>query len=81
MSRRQVNRGVVYTGKVGARLRPSRRGMFSGRRIVKAVVNFSGGPLHGMRARLEAVFGYSSTLPIVCRGMCGSYINGQWRPA
>lgn len=79
--RRARNTSCIYTGRVGAKLRPSVRGMFSSRRVFKRLVRFHGGPLHGYGAWLEAPGGsslFSSTLPIVCKGQAGSYINGAW---
>lgn len=81
MSRRQVNRGVVYTGKVGVKMRPSRAGLFSTRRVNKRPVKLNGGPLGGARVWLECsglLDSFSSTLPIICRGQAGRYVSGKW---
>ena len=74
---RTKNRNVVYTGRVGARMKPLRRGMFSTRRLVRRAFPLNGGPFHGLCARLDA-FGGGNTLPFVARGMAGSYVNGRW---
>ena len=77
--RRIKNTNVLYTGRVGVRMRAP-RGPRTTRRIVKRVVQLLGGPLSGARVWLSAHDGMS-TLPIVCRGQAGHYANGCWLPA
>jgi len=74
---RTKNRNVIYTGKVGARMKPLRRGMLSARRLVRKAFPLKGGPFDGLSARLDA-FGGGNTLPLMARGMAGSYVNGRW---
>lgn len=77
--RRIKNTNVIYTGRVGVRMRPP-RGPRSSRRIIKKVVQLLGGPLSGARVWLSAHDGMS-TLPIVCKGQAGHYQNGCWLAA
>lgn len=78
--RRTVNKGVIYTGKVGARMRPSFRGMFSTKRVVKKAFKLIGGPFSNCTVFLDA-FGGANTLPICAKGMAGAYVKGKWSPA
>lgn len=81
MTRRQRN-PCVYTGKVGAKMRPPK----PRRKPVQRVrCKLQGGPLDGCWARLE--LGALHTLPLALRGQCGRYaqrIPGnvlEWQPA
>lgn len=74
--RRRRNRGVVYTGKVGAKLRP-RRWSVSRRRVPKVQYRCNSGPLKGHCIWLDPSSGHT-TLPIVVRGERGHYYCGTW---
>lgn len=63
------NRPVVYSGGVGAKMRPSRP---KREPVKRAVYHLRGGPLADMRVRLE-LNGDGCTLPITVRGQCGQY--------
>lgn len=69
------NPGVIYTGRVGAKLRPRKIHRRPG--ILKAIVYLEGGPLHGSKVKLEKN-GDMRTLPIMCRGRIGQYVKGNW---
>lgn len=74
--RRIRNTGVIYTGRVGVRMRPL-RGPRSTRRVAKARIELFGGPLAGGKVWLSASDGLT-TLPIGCKGQAGHYANGNW---
>lgn len=80
--RRAKNPGVVYSGRVGAKLRPKAvpKSAALVRRYLYKQIKCLGGPLHFKTIKLD-VFGDLKTLPIVCKGQAGHYENGCWIPA
>jgi hypothetical protein len=73
--KRQKN-PCVYTGKVGARMRP-RSSKPKVRASLKEHHLCKGGPLHDKAITVERSTG-GSTLPIVLHGQTGRYVNGTW---
>lgn len=72
------NRGVIYTGRIGAKLRPRRAKSAAARRVFQYKQwRLFGGPLGGSLIKLDAT-GDGRTLPIVCKGMAGHYKAGHW---
>lgn len=76
--RRQRN-STIYTGKVGARMKPpsARRPM---RRVVRESIQCVGGPFDGKRIRLDVSGGYR-TLQFVVGRHVGHYLGSKWVPA
>lgn len=79
MKRRTRNSGCVYTGLVGARMRPPVRRV--NRRIRRASVTFHDGPLRGLTAQLDWDSG-RTTLPLApMQGWpAGRYVGSAWVP-
>lgn len=73
------NSGCVYTGRVGAPMKPRRMVTFS-RRVHRSTWRCNGGPFSGRSIRLD-VNGGGHTLPIIVRGEAGCYRGGNWVPA
>ncbi len=69
------NRGVIYSGRVGARMRV--RHKRASRRCPKTSCKLCGGPWHGHCVWLSAN-GDRATLPFVVRGVAGQYRGGDW---
>lgn len=76
--RRQRNT-TIYTGLVGARLRPRITRGYS-RRIFKHMVFCHNGPWAGFSLALSSNSD-DATLPIIIGGKAGRYIKGIWRHA
>lgn len=78
MNPRKRNRGCVYTGLVGAKMRipvcrkPSRF-------VERAIVSLLDGPLAGKTLRMDA-FANCTTLPFTLHGKTGRYVAGTWEP-
>lgn len=68
--RRQRN-ATVYTGRVGARMRPAKARRVP--RVQRTTCALRGGPLDGQRARLEAS-AHLCTLPLRLAGQTGRYV-------
>lgn len=71
------NKNVVYTGKVGAKMKP-RKGPVSTKATPKHMFKCIGGPLNGHILWLQEDGG---TLPIQMKGQFGHYRHGEWHPA
>lgn len=71
--RRQRNPGVVYSGLVGAKMRPKRA-----RRppVQMCTVSLLGGPLAGKEITLEG--GVPYTFEFTLHGQTGRYMHGKW---
>lgn len=83
MSKRKTNINVVYTGKVGAKMRPKPHRAASRRAPKRVAFLLSGGPLAGARVLLVSESNPSGdTLPLApMRGFtAGRYINSKWAP-
>lgn len=76
--RRQRN-STIYTGLVGAKLRPRLIRGYS-RRIAKHMIRCVNGPWAGFSLALSQCSD-NATLPIVIRNEAGRYVEGRWRPA
>lgn len=76
--RRQRN-STIYTGLVGAKLRPLAIRGYS-RRVAKHMVRCVNGPWAGFSLALSRCSD-NTTLPIVIRGKAGRYVSGMWRTA
>lgn len=79
MIRRRRN-SCVYTGKVGARMKPPKPR--ANRRIIKQAIRLMGGPLSGETVRLDVHSG-RFTLPLApMKGhSAGHYAGPHWVPA
>lgn len=68
----------VYTGLVGARMRPIRPHVT--RRVTLREVTLRGGPLDGAKVRLDADTGDLATLLLAPMGgwPVGRYVQGAW---
>lgn len=66
----QRNRGVVYSGKVGAKMRPRFSGAPS-KRVRKTAFKCEGGPMHGHTLYLTT----PSTVPMDVNGQRGRYVG------
>lgn len=75
---RRKRNPCVYTGPVGARMRPL---TFRSRKapVRRERVTLCGGPLDGQTVPLE-LNGDRNTLPITLRGQSGVYRSGKWCP-
>jgi hypothetical protein len=75
---RRKRNPCVYTGLVGARMRPL---SFHNHKapVQRAKVVLCGGPLDGQTVQLELNGDYN-TLPIILRGQTGVYRCGKWQP-
>lgn len=77
--KRGLNKGCVYTGLVGAKMRmPVHRRPT--KRIGRTAVRCTDGPLAGEWLRLDTNGG-TNTLPFTIAGQSGHYVNGTWKPA
>lgn len=76
MARRLKNSGCVYTGLVGAKMRP-RSGKRKQPGILYDVVRCLDGPLMGRTIRVERQTG-GTTLQFTLRGATGFYRGGCW---
>lgn len=81
MARRKTNTNVVYTGLVGAKMRPKPHRIASRAAPKRFTFRLSGGPLDGAWVRLVVESG-THTLPLApMRGFTsGRYINTKWTP-
>ena len=71
------NRNVIYTGRVGAKMRPLAFRGWS-RRVPMKLVECISGPWRGYKLCLDPFSG-CETLPIVVRGVAGRYTGaGHW---
>lgn len=73
--RRTKNTGVIFTGRVGSRMRIAKPR--ASRRMTYHHIKCESGPLRGMTIRLDK-YGDQHTLPIVIRGEVGRYIGATW---
>jgi hypothetical protein len=83
MARRKANTNVVYTGKVGAKMRPKPHRIASRAAPKRVTFLLQGGPLSGKTVRLVSESNPSGdTLPLApMRGFpAGRYINSKWAP-
>lgn len=72
----RITNRTIYTGRVGAPMRP-RAIPRPSRRVHRKAIRLVGGPLNGCRVRLDAE-GDGHTLPLVVRGQAGRYQKGLW---
>lgn len=81
MARRKTNTNVVYTGKVGAKMRPKPHRIAARTTPKRVTFLLVGGPLGGKSVRLASESGMH-TLPLApMRGFpAGRYINCNWAP-
>jgi hypothetical protein len=81
MARRKTNTNVVYSGKVGAKMRPKPHRIASRAAPKRIAHSLVGGPLGGEQVRLCSESG-THTLPLApMRGFpAGRYINSKWTP-
>ncbi|WAX26336.1 hypothetical protein [Ralstonia phage p2110] len=80
------NKGVVYAGKVGAKMRP-RTGPVTRKTVRKHPFVREGGPMHGHTLYLTT----PNTVPMNVNGQCGRYVSDvpigitkpllEWEPA
>lgn len=71
---------VIYSGKVGAKMRPV-PGRTKKRPVLRALFVCEGGPLDKKHIKLELGSGHPVvTLTIRVRGQVGRYVNGVWEP-
>lgn len=77
---RRRRNSYVYTGLVGARMRPIRPRIT--RRIFTREVTLSGGPLDKAKVRLDADTGLLATLPLAPMNgwPAGRYVQMRWTP-
>lgn len=73
---RHRNPGVVYSGQVGAKMRPP-SGKPRPRPIVREPMPCIDGPLAGRTLLVEKNTG-ASTLPFTLNGHRGRYVDGRW---
>ena len=90
--RRIVNKGVIYTGKLGSKMRmksPPRTPKI----VIKHCVKLSDGPMRGFSLWLTRTvenvrkpnswhskeWASTSTLPFIYKGQAGRYIEGRWQ--
>ena len=80
MIRRTCNSSCIYTGLVGARMRPTKPRVT--RRIFTREVTLSGGPLDKAKVRLDADTGLLATLPLAPMNgwPAGRYVQMRWTP-
>ena len=81
MPRRKANTNVVYTGLVGAKMKPKPHRIAS--RAKPKLINFKlfGGPLDGEVVRLELGSGNHTLALAPLRGFpAGRYTNSKWAP-
>ena len=70
------NKSVIYTGKVGAKMRPKRPPL-TGKRKYKKLVKLLDGPFRGHSLSMDAAADLS-TFVFAARGAIGRYKNGCW---
>ena len=77
---RRARNPCVYTGLVGARMRPIKPRVT--RRIFIREVTLSGGPLDKAKVRLDADTGLLATLPLAPMNgwPAGRYVQMRWTP-
>ena len=82
MLNKQVkHRGTIYSGRVGARMRPPKqRNLALTIKPTRERVYLSGGPLDGKDALLTSECGIS-TMTFTLRGQTGRYLGSTWEPA
>lgn len=73
MKKSKQQRPVVYSGKVGARMRAKR--VATSRATAKSGVTCLDGPMRGQVLYLQAD---GATMPMVYMGQVGRYISGRW---
>jgi hypothetical protein len=76
---RRTKNSCVYTGRVGAKMRPVAHRVAK-HPVRREVIRATGGPLDGRRLRLEMNTGLS-TLPFTLAGQTGRYLKGIWEAA
>lgn len=67
------NKNVVYSGKVGAKMRAKR--VSTSRAVAKTGIRCIDGPMRGQILYLQAD---GATMPMVYMGQVGRYISGRW---
>lgn len=74
---RRRNPGVVYSGKVGAKMRPA-SAKPRAKPVQRERMGCIDGPLAGQTLLVEKHTG-ASTLPFTLNGRSGRYVAGRWQ--
>ena len=74
--------GTIYTGAVGAPVRPSRaKPAAIATPPLRRMIRFADGPFAGKSARLDHEHGAPETLTFMVGGLTGRYVGAHWIPS